>query len=60
MRNLVGRPEHAAIEEELELRLQRWLRETDDPFETGSRDPKTGMLELGQTYIHEKWLEQPS
>jgi len=35
--------------------LQRWIKETDDPFETGERDPATGMLCLGQRFTHEKW-----
>lgn len=58
MTNLAGRPEHAQIQQQLETRLQQWLEQTDDPFETGARDPATGMLELGQTFTHKKWYQQ--
>ena len=57
MNNLAGKPEHAARREQLEQRLQQWMKDTDDPFETGERDPKTGMLLLGQTFTHEKYEE---
>ena len=43
------------VENELEARLKQWMRETDDPFDTGERDPATGMLKLGQEFIHEKY-----
>ncbi len=57
MKNLAGKPEHKEIQAELEQRLQRWFVDTDDPFETGERDPKTGMLRLGQRFTHEKWTD---
>jgi arylsulfatase A-like enzyme len=55
MENLAGRPEYTGVQASLEKRLQRWIAETGDPFDTGARDPETGMLQLGQTFIHEKW-----
>jgi len=48
MTNLADDPAHKPVRDELETRLRQWLRETEDPFETGKRDPKTGMLILGQ------------
>ena len=57
MTNLAGRPEHAEIQRQLEQRLQQWMADTGDPFETGARDPATGMLCLGQTFTHAKWTK---
>ena len=48
MKNLANDPAHAAVHEELEARLKRWMRETNDPFDVGPWDPKNGMLLLGQ------------
>jgi len=56
MTNLAGSAEHKEIQAQLEQRLQRWMRITDDPFETGERDPKTGILRLGRRFIHEKYM----
>lgn len=53
--NLAGRNEYAAIQQRMEARLQRWIAETHDPFDTGPRDPKTGMLDLGQEFTNDKW-----
>jgi len=55
MRNLVDDPEYADVQADLEARLKRWIEETRDPFETGERDPRTGMLLLGEEYNDEKW-----
>lgn len=55
MTNLAGRPEHVAKQAEMESRLQEWMKQTGDPFETGPRNPGTGMLELGQEFTNEKW-----
>ncbi len=57
MTNLAGNPEYAAIEKQLDKRLMQWMMDTDDPFYTGKRDPKTGILELGQEYSHEKYYQ---
>jgi arylsulfatase A-like enzyme len=57
MQNLAGSPEHKEIQVQLEQRLQQWIKDTDDPFEAGERDPKTGMLHLGQTFTHQKWKD---
>jgi arylsulfatase A-like enzyme len=55
MKNLAGKPEHADTEKELRARLDRWMKETDDPFDTGKRDPKYGMLELDQKFTSDRW-----
>lgn len=55
MTNLAGKPECRDVETKLEARLKEWMEATDDPFDTGARDPETGMLLLGQRFIHEKW-----
>jgi hypothetical protein len=57
-KNLAGRKEYAEIQKQMEARLQRWITETNDPFDTGPRDPKTGMLELGQEFADDKWDSQ--
>ena len=55
MNNLYGKPEFADVQKDMEALLQDWLLRTGDPFDTGERDPETGMLQLGQKFIHEKW-----
>lgn len=55
MRNLAGNPEYADIEKQMERRLQQWIEETGDPFDTGEGDPETGILLLGQKFIHERY-----
>jgi len=57
MMNLAGTPEHRRIENGLESLLRRWMKQTDDPFETGSREEETQMLQLGQEFIHPKWKD---
>jgi arylsulfatase A-like enzyme len=47
MTNLYGNPEYSEISEMMEKRLKKWMDDTKDPFETGERDPETGMLLLG-------------
>lgn len=44
-----------ALKKEMEELLQEWMKKTDDPFDTGERDPKTGMLLLGQKFTHDKY-----
>ena len=58
MRNLAENPDHKDIQAWLEQRLRRWIKDTDDQFETGERDPKTGMLRLGQEFTHQKWTNE--
>ena len=55
MNNLAGQQEFSEIESQLESRLQQWLRDTEDPFDTGERDADTGMLLLGQQFTHERY-----
>jgi arylsulfatase A-like enzyme len=55
MNNLAGEPAFAIVQAAMEGRLQQWLEGTGDPFERGERDPETGMLQLGQAFVHEKW-----
>jgi arylsulfatase A-like enzyme len=55
MNNLAGVREYADVQASMEDRLKRWMRETGDPFDTGAREPETGMLCLGQEFTHEKW-----
>ena len=55
MKNLADNPEFAAVQERMEQRLRQWIEDTGNPFETGERDPVTGILQLGQTFTHEKW-----
>jgi len=43
------------LQKEMEELLQEWIKKTDDPFDTGERDPKTGMLLLGQKFSHDKY-----
>jgi arylsulfatase A-like enzyme len=52
MKNLADSPEHQNIREKLEQRIKRWMKETDDPFDTGERCLETGMLMLGQKYTN--------
>src|SRR5690606_33404030 len=55
MQNLAGKPKYAEICQQMEQRLQRWMTETGDPFDIGPRDPKTGMLSLGQKFANKRW-----
>ena len=55
MRNLIGNPEYSEVEQEMEERLQRWIKETNDPFDTGDRLPVTEMLDLGQAFSSRRW-----
>jgi arylsulfatase A-like enzyme len=60
MDNLSGKPEFADIQSSLEICLQRWIEETGDPFDTGKRDPETGMLQLSQEFTNSQWSDQGS
>ena len=55
MTNLAGNPDYADLQIQLEQRMQKWIHDTNDPFQIGQRDPGTGILQLGQKFIHEKW-----
>jgi len=54
MTNVVDDPAYADIAAAMEKRLQQWLAETDDPFDTGPRYPGTDMLDVGQRFIDER------
>jgi arylsulfatase A-like enzyme len=47
--------ERLILQEKMESLLQDWIKKTNDPFDTGERDPKTGMLCLGQKFTHDKY-----
>jgi len=57
MNNLAGRSEHAQTQQELEALLRRWIDRTEDPFETGRREPPKNMLALGQEFASDRWKE---
>jgi len=55
MKNLAGNAEYKDIQAKLENRLKKWIKETDDPFDSGERHPETGMLILGQEFTHQRY-----
>ena len=55
MHNCFDDPEYAEIREQMEARLQQWLKETNDPFDWGERDNVKHMLKLGQEFTSNKW-----
>lgn len=55
MRNQVHNPEYAKVVQRMEGRLQSWIKETEDPFDTGRRLPETDMLDLGQAFNSIRW-----
>ena len=57
MRNLAGNPDYVDTRKQMEQRLQQWMEETEDPFDTGERDPETGILTLGQEFAHEYYTK---
>ena len=57
MTNLIDEPEYVDVAHEMEVRLQRWIHETGDPFDTGKRLPVTEMLDLGQAFTNARSLE---
>ena len=52
--NLAANPKFAKIRDEMETRLKKWIADTDDPFETGRREPKRGMLDMKFT-LQSRW-----
>ena len=58
-RQLAGNPEYKQVQDQMERRLQKWIADTEDPFETAPRDPETGIVQIGQYYTHEKYLTKP-
>ncbi|MHC4595427.1 MAG: sulfatase family protein [Planctomycetota bacterium] len=55
LNNLVGNPKFAEVQQQMETRLRRWMADTDDPFETGRREPKKGMLDMNFK-LQSRWL----
>jgi hypothetical protein len=58
MHNRVDDRAYGKVVEQLERRLQAWMAETGDPFDTGVRLPQTDMLDLGQTFIRPDWYDR--
>ena len=58
MTNFINHPDYAAIASQMESRLKKWLEDTQDPFDTGSRLPVTDMLDLGQQFTSQDWYSQ--
>jgi hypothetical protein len=44
--NLAENPKFTEVRQQMEARLKRWMADTSDPFETGRREPRKGMLEM--------------
>ena len=57
MDNLAGDPHYTRIQNELEARLQKWMQDIDDPFDSGPRDEETEMLMLGQEFNDDRYKE---
>ena len=55
MRNVASDPAFSSVVDELEVELKKHMEESDDPFETGTRNPVTGELEMGLEYASERW-----
>jgi arylsulfatase A-like enzyme len=55
MQNRIDDPGYAETAQRLESRLQAWIAEAGDPFDSGSRLPQTDMLDLGQNFIRPEW-----
>ncbi|MHC4445006.1 MAG: sulfatase family protein [Planctomycetota bacterium] len=57
MKNIASKKWAAKILRQMEARLQQWMKETKDPFETGLRDTKVGMLTM-DFKLQSRWLEK--
>lgn len=55
LNNLVGNPKFTEVQQQMETRLRRRMVDTDDPFETGRREPKKGMLDINFK-LQPRWL----
>ena len=55
MENRFGDPGYSEVQQQLEARLQQWMKETNDPFDWGERDEVKHMLKLGQEFTDDKW-----
>ncbi len=55
-KNLAANPKFAKVRQEMEARLKDWMAKTGDPFETGSREPEKGMLEL-DFRLQKRWIK---
>ena len=42
----------------MENLLQNWLQKTNAPFDVGNRLPVTNMLDIGQAYSTDQWLDR--
>jgi len=57
MTNLAGKKRHAKTERQMETRLKKWMANTNDPFETGKREPVKGMLDM-KFKLDPRWLKE--
>ena len=55
MNNLAGNADYDEIQKQMESRLKQWISATADPFDTGTRDPQTGLLQLGQRFSSDRY-----
>lgn len=55
MDNLAGKSAFTVVQTSMENRLRQWMKDTNDPFDSGERDPGNGMLCLGQKFIDKRW-----
>ena len=54
--NLAANPKFAGIRNEMETRLKKWITDTNDPFESGRRESKRGMLDMKFT-LQSRWSD---
>jgi len=55
--NLAEEPGYAQLADQMEERLQEWMAQVGDPFDTGARLPVTEMLDLGQAFTASHWYD---
>ncbi len=58
MNNLYNNEKYKDLQLQMENRLNELIEQTDDPFYTGSRSTYDNVLELGQKFIHSRYLEK--
>jgi hypothetical protein len=58
MQNLAELPGNGEMVESMEELVQEWLRRTGDPVDSGDRFTDTRMLDVGQAFITDEWLDR--